>query len=337
MTRRRATVAGCLAGLLLTALLCGILFGPTSLGVREVWRALLPGRSGGTVPAHVVSIVHRIRLPRAVLGALVGAALSLSGAALQGLFRNPLASPYVLGVAGGAAAGAALAILLAGPHTWLLPVGAFVGAIIAVTLVYGLARGRDRRTSTFTLILAGVAVSALFGAVTSFAIFVSSRGERMADIVFWMLGGLGRADWTDILILCPVVLAGLLVLVALAPRLNALARGEQGAFHLGVHPERTTRWILLLTTLLTATAVSMAGTIGFVGLIIPHLLRLLIGSDHRVLLPASAIGGAAFLVWADLAARTLLRPVELPVGILTAFLGAPFFLFLLRTQARRPS
>ena len=332
LSSRTGALWGVLAALLVGGLLCGVLFGSSSIPLRTAASALVRGED----PV-VRLIVRQVRLPRVLLASLVGAALSISGAAMQGLFRNALASPYILGVASGAAAGAALAILLAGSSVVWLPIGAFLGALAAASIVYGLARGRDRRTSVFTLILAGVAVGSLFGAITSLSIFVSSRGERMSDIVFWMMGGLGRSGWSGVVVLAPVVLVCGAGLFLFAPQLNALARGEQGAFHLGVHPERTTRLLLVLSTLLTAAAVSMAGTIGFVGLIIPHLLRLIVGPDHRTLLPCSAIGGAAFLVWADLASRTLLRPIELPVGILTAFLGAPFFLYLLKTQARRPA
>jgi iron complex transport system permease protein len=202
-------------------------------------------------------------------------------------------------------------------------------------IVYGLARTRDRRASIFTLILAGVAVGALFSAVTGFAIFLSTHGERLADLVFWIMGGLGRATWGSVAVLTPVTMVGTVWIASLGRHLNALALGEEGAYHLGVDPVRVPRLLLVLTTLLTAASVAYAGTIGFVGLIVPHILRLLLGPDHRTLVPASAIGGGIFLVTADIAARTLMRPIEIPVGILTAFLGAPFFLYLLKTQTRR--
>jgi iron complex transport system permease protein len=270
-----------------------------------------------------------------LLGLLVGSALAVSGAAMQGLFRNPLASPYVLGIASGASTGAALAILFASGSVLILPLGAFVGATAAVLIVYGLARGRDRRTSIFTLILAGVAVGALFSAVTSFLIFLSSGGEKLSDVLFWIMGGLGRANWPSLAILTPIVAVGIAVVFTFARDLNALSLGEEGAHHVGVNPDTLYRWLLGTTTLLTAAAVAMAGTIGFIGLVIPHVMRLLVGPDHRRLLPVSALAGGCFLVWSDMAARTVFAPAELPVGVITAFLGAPFFLYLLKTRGAR--
>jgi len=226
-------------------------------------------------------------------------------------------------------------ILFAPPSVLLLPLGAFFGGSAAIWIVYRLARSRDRRTSIFTLILAGVAVGALFSAVTSFLIFLGSGGERLSDVLFWLMGGLGRANWLSVAVLAPIVVVGSAVLFALARDLNALATGEEGAFHLGVDPEVLSRCLLVLTTGLPSAAVALAGTIGFIGLVIPHLARLLVGPDHRVLIPVSAVAGACFLVWSDLAARTVAAPAELPVGVITAFLGAPFFLYLLKTRGAR--
>jgi iron complex transport system permease protein len=279
-------------------------------------------------------IIHRIRLPRVLLACLIGAALAVSGAAMQGLFRNPLASPYVLGVASGSSTGAALVLVNGWRPIPFLPLGAFLGGLMAVTIVYALASRRDHRTSVFTLVLGGVAVGALFSAITSFLVFLSSSGERMADIVFWIMGGLGRADWLSVMVVAAVALPAAAILSVLAPDLNALSMGEEAAFHLGVDAERAKRWALILGTAATSASVAFAGTIGFVGLVIPHVVRLIVGPDHRILLPASALAGASFLIWADVAARTVMRPVELPVGIITAFLGAPFFLYLLRTRGR---
>lgn len=306
-----------------------LIVGPVTVPLRDAFASLF----GGNVesPIHQV-IVRQLRVPRALLGLLVGAALAVSGTLMQGLFRNPLASPYILGVASGASTGAALAILLAASTAVYVPVGAFVGATVAVLIVYGLARGRHGRTSTFILILAGVAVGALFSAVTSFLLYLSSGGEKLADVLFWIMGGLSRANWTSVSILAPIVAVGLAAALLFARDLNALALGEEGAHHVGVRPVVLTRWLLLLTTVLTASAVAMAGTIGFVGLVIPHVLRLLVGPDHRRLLPVAALGGGCYLVWSDMVARTVFAPAELPVGVITAFLGAPFFLYLLKTR-----
>ena len=318
--------------LTLLSVLAGIVIGAVTIPVRDAFASLFGGE--GVSAIHRV-IVRQIRLPRVLLGLLVGSALAVSGVAMQGLFRNPLASPYVLGIASGASTGAALAILFAAGSTYLLPLGAFVGAAAAVAVVYGLARGRDRRTSIFTLILAGVAVGALFSAVTSFLIFLSSGGEKLSDVLFWIMGGLGRAGWPPVAILAPIVAVGIGGVAVLARDLNALSLGEEGAFRVGVNPDALYRWLLVLTTVLTAAAVAMAGTIGFIGLVIPHVMRLLVGPDHRRLIPVSALAGGCFLVWSDVAARTVLAPAELPVGVITAFLGAPFFLYLLKTRGAR--
>jgi len=320
--------------LVLVSVLAGTVVGPVTIPVGDVFASLFGGESESVSPMHRL-IVRQIRLPRVLLGLLVGSALAVSGVAMQGLFRNPLASPYILGIASGASTGAALAILFAAGSLVFLPLGAFLGAAAAGLIVYGLARGRDRRTSVFTLILAGVAIGALFSAVTSFLIYLSSGGEKLSDVLFWIMGGLGRARWTSIAILGPISAAAFIGVFVLARDLNALSLGEEGAFHVGVNPDALYRWLLVLTTLLTAAAVAMAGTIGFIGLVIPHVMRLLVGPDHRRLIPVSALAGGCFLIWADMAARTVLAPAELPVGVITAFLGAPFFLYLLKTRGTR--
>jgi iron complex transport system permease protein len=280
-------------------------------------------------------IITQIRLPRVVLGLLVGCALAISGATMQGLFRNPLASPYVLGIASGASTGAALAVMVGLESALFLPIGAFIGGFLAAGTVYILAQGPSKKTSVYTLILAGVAVGALFSAVTSFIIFLSAGSEKATDIVFWIMGGLGRAGWTSVYILIPIVAIGTGVLSVFSRDLNALSLGEENAFHLGINPELSKQVMLAVATLLTSSAVAFAGTIGFVGLIIPHIMRLLIGPDHRFLLPLSAMAGAVFLVWADIAARTVVCPAEMPVGIITAFFGGPFFLYLLKKKEVR--
>ena len=323
-----------LVGLVLLSLLAGVIVGPVTIPPGNAFASLF-GREAETVSTVHRVIVRQIRLPRVLLGFLVGSALAVSGVAMQGLFRNSLASPYILGIASGASSGAALAILFASGAVFLLPLGAFAGAAAAVLIVYGLARGKDRRTSIFTLILAGVAVGALFSAVTSFLIYLSSGGERLSDVLFWIMGGLGRANWLSIAILLPIVGGGIAVVLTFARDLNALSLGEDGAFHVGVNPVALTRWLLGATTLLTAAAVAMAGTIGFIGLVIPHVMRLLVGPDHRRLIPVSALAGGCFLVGSDMVARTVFAPTELPVGVITAFLGAPFFLYLLRTKGAR--
>ncbi len=254
---------------------------------------------------------------------------------MQGLFKNPLASPYILGIASGASAGAAAVVILNLENfigIFSLPTGALLGAILVTILVYRLARTPLGKTSIYTLILAGIALGAFFSAVTSFFIFLAPGHEEIGQIVFWTMGSLGRADWTYVWILVPISVSGSLIIITFARDLNALALGEDQATHLGIETEMVKRILLATATLITSTSISFTGTIGFIGLIIPHAMRLVTGPDHRILLPTSALAGAIFLIWTDAAARTLSKPAEIPVGIITAFFGAPFFLYLLRTR-----
>lgn len=280
-------------------------------------------------------ILTQIRLPRVLLAALVGGALALCGAVMQGLFRNPLADPYLLGIASGATAGAALVIAFHLDSYWgAVPAGALVGGVLAVAIVYRIAQTRWAQLDTYALILSGVALAALFSAVTSFLLFYAGASQDARRVIFWILGGLGGAQWFYVLGLLGTLLIAGAVLVLFARDLNALALGEEMAAHLGIEPRHLRKVLLLAVTLLTAVAVAVSGTIGFVGLIVPHMLRLIVGPDHRLLLPASALGGAVLLVLCDALARTVLAPAELPIGIITALLGAPFFLFLLRRRAQ---
>lgn len=317
-------VAGCLS------VITGIALGPVPIPLRDVGASLL----GAGEPGRYMVIVREIRAPRVVLAYLVGLSLALSGGALQGVFRNPLACPYVLGIASGASAGAAAAVTLGAGGSAALPGGALLGGILAASLVYGLGRSRSGGTG-LTLVLAGVALSALFAAVTGSLLFIASGDRRLVEILFWTMGGFSRATWGQVAIVLPVAAVCGCGLWGVARELDALSLGETRAFGLGVRPARLNLIVLGLTTLLTSTAVAFAGTIGFVGLITPHAVRLVLGPDHRRLLPASALAGGIFLVGADLAARTAIPPAELPVGILTALVGAPFFLYLLWTRTVR--
>lgn len=319
-----------LIGLALFSLVSGVTVGSVKISLGESLRLVFAPNSGSEVHG---LIIHQLRLPRVLLGFLVGLSLALAGGVMQGLFRNPLASPYLLGIASGASTGAAAAIALGFRGPVALPLGAFLGGALAVSLVYRLAQTRTGRSSTLSLILAGIALGALFSAVTSFLLFITAGDRRLSEILFWTMGSLGRANWRYLWAMLPVAGLGALLLQISARELNALALGEEGARHLGIEPERFKRALLLVTTLLTSTAVAFAGTIGFVGLVTPHAMRLILGPDHRFLLPASALAGGIFLVWADAAARTALSPAELPLGIITALVGGPFFLYLLRTRA----
>lgn len=331
---RPCVVLLALAGGLLLALWLSVASGPVHIAWNQTL-AIVLHRPDGATPAQRL-IVNRIRLPRALSAVLVGWILAVSGMTMQGLFQNALASPYLLGIASGASAGAAAVIALDLQRTlggWALPLSAFVGGSLAVLLAQRLAQLRAGARPSHTLILAGIALGALFSSATTFLIVIS--GERLREIVFWTMGNLGRLRWSELAWLGPLTLLGTSVLALYMRELNALALGEASAVHLGLNPKRL-RWLLLfVTTLLTSAAVALAGTIGFVGLITPHALRLVLGPDQRLLLPASALGGALFLLLSDTLARTALAPLELPVGVLSALVGAPVFLLLLLGRDER--
>ena len=279
------------------------------------------------VPDTARTIVMSLRLPRIALGAVVGLALATAGVVMQGFFRNPMADPSIIGVSSGAAVGAVATIALPLAVPFSLPTAAFLGAIVAAFGVYLLAT-EDGRTPVATLLLAGVAVQTFLGAVVSFLLL--QTGRSMEQAVFWLMGHLHLASWEDVTLVLPVALLGFGVLLAYARDLNVLLLGEEDAHALGVEVERTKRLLLAVASVMTGAAVAVSGVIGFVGLVVPHVMRLLVGPDHRILLPTSALAGASFLVATDTVARS--GPAELPVGIVTAFLGAPFFLYLLRTR-----
>lgn len=281
------------------------------------------------------SILINLRFPRIILSGLVGAALSISGAAYQGLFRNPLADPYLVGAASGAGLGAAIVFLTGLPLLafggGLLPIAAFVGSITAVTLAYFIGRRRGQ-VGLSTLILAGVAISSLAGAITSLLMIKSDPNLR--PLMSWLLGGFSGSRWMDVFVLLPYVVPPMIVLVVYSRMLNVLQLNDLHAQTLGVNVNRTKTIILVSASLITASAVAFSGVIGFVGLVGPHIVRLIWGSDYRHLVPMSAILGAGFLIVADLGARVIAIPTELPVGIITAFFGAPFFIYILKTNKR---
>jgi len=281
------------------------------------------------------TIVWEIRLPRVLLAGLVGGTLAYSGAAYQGMFRNPLADPYLLGVAAGAGLAATIVIVGPVPATYgnfsLITLAAFGGAITAVVLTYGLAR-MGGTTPTTTLILSGVAVSTLAVSATSYLMLAHQRDT--ISVLSWLLGGFNNSGWHKMWFIVPYTVPAAVVIFVHGRLLNVMQLDEQQAQQLGVNVERTKLVVLVASSLATAAAVSVAGIIGFVGLVVPHAVRLLLGLDYRQLLPLSALLGASFLILADLAARTAISPGELPVGVITAFLGAPFFLYLLRRQRK---
>ncbi|MGE5561642.1 MAG: FecCD family ABC transporter permease [Chloroflexota bacterium] len=278
-------------------------------------------------------IIRLVRLPRILVSVLVGAALALAGVILQGLFKNPMADPYVVGAASGAAFGAALAIALSLNIAFLrigiVPLAAFAGSVMAMFVVYGLARVGGR-LPVINLLLAGVAVSTFLSSLVSLIIVVSSR--NLQEIVFWLMGGFSGRHWDHALVMLPYLALGGAVTLYHLRELNALLLGEETAAHLGVNVEAVKRNLLIATSLLTAAAVSVAGVIGFVGLIVPHIVRLIVGPDHRWLVPAAVVGGGLFMLLADTLARTILAPAEMPVGVITSLVGGPFFIYLLRRR-----
>jgi iron complex transport system permease protein len=285
---------------------------------------------GGDRDSLADSVLWDIRLPRVALGVVVGASLAAAGACMQGTFANPLAEPGVVGVSSGAALGAviqiAIGFTLAG--TWTLAGFAFIGGLATVALVYFSAR-HEGRTEVVTLVLAGVAINAFAGALIGLLTYVSND-EQLRSITFWSLGSLAQATWPKVGVVGPLALAGLVVAMTQTRRLDLLALGERSARGLGVDVERLRITTLAVVALLTAASVAVSGIILFVGLVVPHLIRMVAGPRHRVLLPAAALGGALVLVLADVVARTLVSPAELPLGVLTALIGSPFFFVLLR-------
>ena len=281
-------------------------------------------------------VIEQIRLPRIVVGGLVGAALGVAGATMQGLFRNPMADPGIIGVSAGGAVGAVVAIAtgIAGLFFLALPTFAFVGAIAATFLVYGIA-AVGGRFSMATLLLAGVAVNAFLGAIVSAIIIVLPDNEALREILFWLAGGLDSRSWEHVRISAPLIGGGLAVVLLMSRDLNLLMLGDDEARSMGVRVGVARPVLLAAAALATGAAVAVSGTIAFVGLVTPHVLRLLLGPDHRVLIPMSAAGGAVFVIIADTVARTIIQPAEFRVGVLTAFVGAPFFIFLLIKNKRQ--
>ena len=301
--------------------------GAVHLSLGEVWTGL---REAGS-RAEPAIIVQQIRLPRILLAALVGAALAVSGTVLQALLRNPLADPYVLGISSGAALGAILALWLGGRVASASPLTAFAGALLTTAWVYLLGR-RSGRLASYTLLLAGVITASFLSAVILFIMtLLSTRDVRGA--AFWLMGDLSVAAGAQLRLLIPVIALGAAALYWFAKDLNVLLLGEEEAAHLGVDVARVETIVYLLASLLTGMAVSVSGAIGYLGLLVPHLGRMLVGNDHRTLLPTAALGGAIILVLSDTLARTVIAPAELPVGAVTAVAGAPVFIYLLRRTA----
>ncbi|WP_041841666.1 FecCD family ABC transporter permease [Actinoplanes friuliensis] len=324
---------------LVVTLVAGIAFGPVTLppaGVAAELLNLVPGvRIHSGLNEREIAIITELRLPRVVLGLLVGAMLALAGAAYQGVFRNPLADPHLLGVAAGAGLGVTAVIAFrnaAGDATANLPVSvplaAFVGAIVAVALTWLLGGAGGRARSPATLILAGVAVSAFLAAAQTY--LMQQNVESLREVYSWLLGRLATAGWHDVLLLLPYAAVTGAIVLSQRRELDVLTVGDEEATSLGLHPQRSRYLLIVAASLGTAAAVSVSGLIGFVGIIVPHTLRLLAGPSYRSILPLSVLFGGAFLALTDLFARTVASPAEIPIGVVTAFFGAPFFAIVLR-------
>ncbi|MGD1225630.1 FecCD family ABC transporter permease [Streptomyces krungchingensis] len=326
---------GALGLLLLVSLVGGVGLGAAGIGWGEVFRFLWAGATGGTVRAEDAApytIVWEIRLPRVLLGAVVGAGLATVGVAVQAMVRNALADPFVLGISSGAAVGANAVILLgafAGLGVWALSASAFGSALAAMALVYAVARSPHGLTP-LRLILTGTALAYGFEAVTTVMVFGAARGEAARSAMMWLLGSLGGATWARIPLAAVTVAAGWAWLRLRAEALNALAMGDETSAALGVRPARLRRELFLVTAAVTGTVVAVSGAVGFVGLMVPHLARMAVGADHRRVLAVAPLAGAVLLVWADVLSRLLLAPAELPVGVITAVVGVPAFLLLMR-------
>ncbi|MFE7795626.1 FecCD family ABC transporter permease [Streptomyces sp. NPDC057460] len=338
---KRVSLPLLLAGLcaaLPVSLVCGAEIGASGLSWGEVLRHLWAGLTGGPIASEQVpayTIVWELRFPRAVLAAVVGAGLSAIGVAVQAMVRNALADPFVLGISSGAAVGAN-AVLIFGAFgalgVWALSTAAFLSALLAMVLVYAIAR-TDRGLTPLRLVLTGTAMYYGFSAVTTFMVFAAERGEAARSAMMWLLGSLGGANWASVPIAAAAVFAGLAHLAWSARRLNALAMGDETASALGVDAGRLRKELFLVCAAVTGAVVAVSGAIGFVGLMVPHAVRMLVGADHRRLLAVAPLAGAVLLIWVDILSRVVLAPAELPVGVLTAAIGVPCFVLIMRRRS----
>jgi iron complex transport system permease protein len=331
LRRRLLTVVGSFGALALLVLVWAPTVGSTSIVLGRVFDASIPWADN--VDAQIFFVA---RLPRVMAGALIGATLAAAGVVLQALMRNPLATPFTLGVSAGAALGAMLAIAfrldVGALGVSSVPIASFIGSLAAIAIVYGLASSQRRGLSTNVLLLAGVTLNSFFSALILFVQYLSDFAESFRT-VRWLMGDLDVGSYGPILAATPFIVAAFAVFAVLPRALNLLTMGEDVAASRGVEVLRAQRWAFFSASLATGAAVSLGGPVGFIGIVVPHLVRLMVGSDHRVVLPAATLFGAAFLVLCDLLARTIMAPLEIPVGIITALIGGPFFLWLLVRQS----
>ena len=316
--------------LLVLTILCSLLVGTADVSIHQLW-ALFSGAPNVDETAGL--IVFKIRLPRIILAGLVGFSLSLGGLIFQALLRNPLADPFILGVSSGGAFGAVLGIIFGLSLRLGIPLLSFIGALVTIFLVLVIGR-RKMGMESSTILLAGVIINAFFTAIIMFFISTSAD-DRLHSMLFWLYGDLSQSCFGQSAVIAPVVFAGFVILYGLAGHLNLITAGEDTALQLGVDVEKAKMICFFAVSLITGLVVAFSGLIGFVGLVVPHLGRMALGSDHRLLMPVSALGGAIFLIAADTLARTIISPNELPVGVITAFMGAPFFIFLLTTRGSK--
>jgi iron complex transport system permease protein len=330
---KRNTTLLVLAAALLATVITSVAVGPVWIAPQKIAAMLanlvVPGNHTWSEAEAI--IIFQIRLPRTFMALLVGSGLAVAGVAMQALFKNPLADPYVLGASSGAGFGAALIISLGVVSAIFVPLAAFSGAIIASFTVYALSM-IGPRSSVSLLLLSGIALSTFFSALISYLMFVA--GSNLQELVFWLMGGLWASTWQYVEITFPVVLVGTIILYAYARDLNLMLSGEESAQHLGVAVENLKRILLVTVSFIVGVAVAFCGIIGFVGLIVPHVVRTFTGPDHKALIPASALFGGILLIWADIIARSAIPGTEVPVGIITALLGAPFFMYLVRSKRK---
>jgi len=332
---RRARAISLGVAVLIVSVIAGLLVGPVHIAPGAALRWLVSlGHPPAGMSEQQAAILGNLRLPRVIVAALVGASLSASGAAYQAVFRNPLADPYLLGAAAGAGLGATIAVAFGPSDAFAVtvPVAAFIGAIAGVGLAYGLGRSSPGGRSATSLILGGIAVASFLTAVQTFVL--QSRTEALQRVYSWILGQLGAASWSDLGLVLPYVLISTGTLLLHGRLLDVLAVGDDEAASLGIRAQRVRLTVLVAASLATASAVAVSGLIGFVGIVVPHIVRRLTAGSYRVVLPLSLLGGAAFLVLADVVARTAIAPAELPIGVVTAFVGAPFFAALLWISRR---
>lgn len=320
---------------LIAVTLVALAIGAFPVSISQIGSSIAHGITGQPQPDTAGSVLWDIRMPRVLLAIVVGASLAVAGAVMQGIFANPLAEPAIVGVSSGAAvaAVAAIALGLTALGVWVLPLAAFIGGVAVTFMVYSLSRVNGR-SEVLTLVLVGIAVNAFAGALIGLLMSISSDAQ-LRSITFWNLGSLSMATWGAVLSVLPFALLGIFTMPWLAHKLDLLALGERAASHLGVNVESFRRWSIVLVAMLTAAAVAVSGIIAFVGLVVPHTARLIVGPGHKLLLPTSALTGATLLVLADLISRTIAEPREIPIGVLTALVGAPVFFFLLRREHKR--